>query len=822
MRTLKAVFAALLIAIAFASAPALAQTAAPTAATTGQIPSVESIQTNIFRPSIPAGDTVAQTIFSILPTPSVDPSAKTNAGETIGGMNAQKFNSTFPAIVGVFNIIIMIMGMAMLAYQGVVWWIDYGNEGTPNTQGSGMTAIWSPLRFSIGLMMLAPVPGGAGWTPMQFAVAGIAKLGYNGGDYMWQYVVGLSAADKRQPLVPPINPKLPEMVANIGMIEACRVVSNFFAGNREDISNLPFMIWRSEINEKEAISRVVPNPAFVQAIPRLREMQNYCGEVVILRPIADKKQPNVSDEMAFSANVAALQVVATNANEFSTALIGLIFNRNEETLKGFAIAADSFVRKGVDAYSAKLAEVQSQILRGGDNRNEAAFQTTAAHAGWTNAGYFFLTYTNISSSAAQVARNLPRVTPPDLEKMLSPQYRGSVQAVKDVLHPAAQGGILLEVRKEFARIVDPQEKDWQLAGTGQQSGVPGAAPSTGFGWFSNVSAEFANIMRRIIDPTSTGTGTWNPNPIATMIETGHTIINWSAAIVFADALAPIAAAAAGTATAGPLGTAMGFVGGLIAGKVASAVMAPLMIIAGPMLLVGIAYAYIIPMIVWAMWATVVLGWIMLVFEAILVSSLWALSHARMDGKSGFAGNAMHGYAVMFQLLVRPIIGSIAIPVSILIYSMIVNGVTSSAYRYSLPAMAADNAFGPIGAVVVVGIVTLFQIALLVWCLNLPNVIFENLNMWLGMNGIGGHNVGQVTGKIAAMGTTAGAAELTSTGGAALKGAAAALAKKPDNSGAAAANQQAAGEAGNRSSEKASTGGASQAVIDAMGGGEKKR
>lgn len=788
--------------IAFLGSAAFAQTQAPAGMQTPQgIQSLESIQTGIFRPSIPAGDTIAQTIFSILPTPSIDPSAKTNAGETIGGMNAQKFNSTFPAIVGVFNIVIMIMGMAMLAYQGVVWWIDFGNEGKADTQGSGMTAIWSPLRFSLGLLMLAPVPGGAGWTPMQYAVAGIAKLGYNGGDYTWQYIVGLSAADKRQPLVPPINPKLPEMIANVGMIEACRVVSNFFAGTREDISNLPFMVWQSEITDKQAISRVVPNPAFVQAIPRLREMQNYCGEIVILRPIADKKQPSVTDEMAFNANVAALQVVANNANEFSTALIGLIFNRNEETLRGFAIAADSFVRRGVDAYSAKLAEVQSKILAGGDNKNEAAFQTTAAHAGWTNAGYFFLTYTNISSGAAQVARNLPRVTPPDLEKTLHPQYRGSVQAVKDLLHPAAQGGILLEVRKEFARIVDPQEKDWQLAGTGQQSGVAGSAPSTGFGWFSNVSNEFANIMRRIIDPTSVGAGTWNPNPIATMIETGHTIINWSAAIVFADALAPIAAAAAGTATAGPLGTAVGFVGGLIAGKVASAAMAPLMVIAGPMLLIGIAYAYIIPMIVWAMWATVVLGWMMLIMEAILVSSLWALSHARMDGKSGFVENARHGYGVMLQLLIRPIIGSIAIPASIIVYSLIVNGVTNAAYKYSLPAMAADNAFGPIGAVVVVGIVTLFQIALLVWCFNLPNIIFENVNGWLGLNNPAGHNVGQVTGKIAGMGTTAGAAELTSTGGAALKGAAESLAKKPSGGGANAANQQ----AGDRPVEKASAG-----------------
>ncbi len=182
------------------------------------------------------------------------------------------------------------------------------------------------------------------------------------------------------------------------------------------------------------------------------------------------------------------------------------------------------------------------------------------------------------------------------------------------------------------------------------------------------------------------------------------------------------------------------------------------------------------------------------------------------GRSGFTEHSKHGYGVVFALVTRPLIASIAMPLAILIYSVMVTSITSSAYKYAVPAMTADHTFGPIGMMIVLIVVGMFQVSMLIWCLNLPNIMFENINSWVDMHAGPNYRAGEAVGQIASMGSTAAAAELTTSGGGAVKNAISSAALRiPGTRAHAAANAEAGkkaggGGGGEAQAPRASTGG----------------
>ena len=60
------------------------------------------------------------------------------------------------------------------------------------------------------------------------------------------------------------------------------------------------------------------------------------------------------------------------------------------------------------------------------------------------------------------------------------------------------------------------------------------------------------------------------------------------------------------------------------------------------------------MIPWVMWMAGVMGWLILVCEAVIAVPLWMLAHMTMGGE-GLHGNAREGYALIFNVLFRPVL-----------------------------------------------------------------------------------------------------------------------------------------------------------------------
>jgi hypothetical protein len=60
----------------------------------------------------------------------------------------------------------------------------------------------------------------------------------------------------------------------------------------------------------------------------------------------------------------------------------------------------------------------------------------------------------------------------------------------------------------------------------------------------------------------------------------------------------------------------------------------------------------LPMIPWVMWMAGVMGWLILVCEAVIAVPLWMLAHMTMQGE-GLHGRANEGYGLLFNVLFRP-------------------------------------------------------------------------------------------------------------------------------------------------------------------------
>ena len=73
-----------------------------------------------------------------------------------------------------------------------------------------------------------------------------------------------------------------------------------------------------------------------------------------------------------------------------------------------------------------------------------------------------------------------------------------------------------------------------------------------------------------------------------------------------------------------------------------------------MLIPGLLISYVLPMIPFAMWIAGVAGWLILVCEAIIAVPLWMFAHLTFQGE-GLHGRAIEGYALLFNVLFRPVL-----------------------------------------------------------------------------------------------------------------------------------------------------------------------
>ncbi|WP_300909064.1 DotA/TraY family protein, partial [uncultured Desulfovibrio sp.] len=73
----------------------------------------------------------------------------------------------------------------------------------------------------------------------------------------------------------------------------------------------------------------------------------------------------------------------------------------------------------------------------------------------------------------------------------------------------------------------------------------------------------------------------------------------------------------------------------------------------PLLLYGLALAYYLPAIPFIRWISALVGWIILVVEALVAAPLWLCAHAMPDGDGAAGQHGKRGYFLLLAILIRP-------------------------------------------------------------------------------------------------------------------------------------------------------------------------
>jgi len=167
------------------------------------------------------------------------------------------------------------------------------------------------------------------------------------------------------------------------------------------------------------------------------------------------------------------------------------------------------------------------------------------------------------------------------------------------------------------------------------------------------SLHLSNFALKSIANTLMPAGQVWTDPFGGLIKLGQTLINTALVAMGAAALLSSTVTSAGSAVFEFLTGNWGAAAATVAGHAIMEFLGtPILLGLLAILLPGITIAYVLPMIPWVMWMAGVMGWIILVCEAMIAVPLWMLAHMTFGG-DGLHGRATEGWALLFNVVFRP-------------------------------------------------------------------------------------------------------------------------------------------------------------------------
>lgn len=780
--TIRNLFAAALVALALVgvgigASPAQAQVAGqPSQGELQQLVTNnpgESVNT-LLRWSIPGGDFIAQSIFAVVPTIDMASSSPAN-GEA--PTSAKPVASVIGEIVGYINVLILILCVAIATVMGIEWLVNMGRTGKWENESA---SAWAPVRFSLALLMIVPIPGGNGFNAAQYAFGTLARAGYSAGSFAWNFAMSVSTTSSRMPIMPPLNPQIPQMVANIGLIEVCRGLAD---GRSYEHFQTPASARVAQWVVEESNSATRWATRFDQVllgqtrvdVTWLANWISGCGQIVLQKG-ADS---NGNLSLGYRVHREAIEEVQNAARAMANRVLTAYFDNRADRDVRIGLAVEAYMSTAPRAYAARVASAASNILSenirnaasAGRSTAESELAQTARYAGWSNAGAFFMSYARVATNAAQVASTLPAVTPPLWERIRLIYGQGLFDAQ---IGPA---GLIEAYRRNIAHYVDPGAPDWSRAGLGGQSGdpsttntasdssrllgsgtvLPGATATNNF-----IMTGIQDLMRTFVDPAYRGANGFNPNAIQSQVEVGHKMMVAGTVLLTASFITGESVKAAAENAGGGLrllpgiGTLISTAAGAAHGGAKLAIFMG-EVVGATLIGLGALWAYLTPALIAFAWYAAVLGWIMLVVEAMLVASLSGLAQMNAGNEASlWSSRASHTLGVAFNIAFRPILMIVGLILSVFAYNLMASAVSNGIFRFAVPSMLGDSFYGPIGFTLMLVALTIFNLSMIAWLGSLPNYLSENVPLWLGLNAGPNYHSSQAVTQMTNLGTLGGA------------------------------------------------------------------
>jgi conjugal transfer/type IV secretion protein DotA/TraY len=654
------------------------------------------------------------------------------------------------AIFRVFNLGVAFFGSLMVLFIAVIGVLQSGNDG--EFLGRKWSSMWVPVRFSIGSMLMLPLTN-SGYSFVQAMILWIAAQGIGFADTLWDQIV-------ESIMTPPtsqiwgIVDGLP-IAADVMRSSICNAAVNVYSKDTPNELNVEFYNVATSIPLLDDKILYASNwgkkgGGFNWSTFNSNSDQRVCGSMSLeytyrmTDPFKDMR-----------ANIANVHINAVNnmAASFKSDAEKYISALNDSTLiegakaKIIADIIDKATSYQKDVSAASDVELKKAT---GDQPTQ---RNNMKKYGFASAGMFYIELTRVQSAVRQTMSTGPTYVKPDVKSFAgfdvayqlamkdfddlesiattamgkksseSGETSGAVQASggmgdlfpskTELMSDFTPSGMIKKLFNKFSRAVM-----WGMFGV--NAGANNVSTNSN-DWFRKASADNAS------------------SSVMQLKNRGDYILDL-AGVILTGYVGAVGVVAVGNETL--LGKVANLSVGVIGaiGKVLDALAPMILSMIFALIAFGFSLSIYLPMAPYLLWMGGVIGMVVLIAEALVASSLWAVMIMHPSGEGITSQQSNQGLMLLLGLFTRPALMLMGLVCGIFMIEPLVQFVTDS-FFYTFTSIQSDSVsfifsiFG-FGAIYVSLVITTVN-----KCFSMIHIMPDKVLRWVGG---GGEQLGENT------------------------------------------------------------------------------
>lgn len=599
----------------------------------------------------------------------------------------KQINSFVIAGIGVYSLIILTRAIIGTAHEGTVL-------------GRSLSTVWTPIRWAIGLVLATPL--GVGLSILQIVILSLVAYSSGFDNGIWEKStnyfekeLGFSAPRHQEHIDD--SEMLAEEILRTLVFQHYHTMRL----NRTLVGGLLFTTGETTTGTG-AEQRVTQNFYFSAPQGVGAWWSSTGAQNPEMTRIQIEGDPSTS--VVCQARVDGITGLVADLKSVAAGLVSINsegLNVARPVTKDFNLAVDRYnttVKAGMTAHINNQQPHHAQELQ--------KFTTAAKTQGWITAGQIYWAALNIRNQVHEELRKVPQV-------------RSLSQNLISATTNERQLGEYLDLVSHFVTSTrrDRADATGQLLDDVPDPAAPGDDPEAGwaqsvFTFFKNgwkkykgsFGGKVANILDQIISiEPAVNRLAQGQDPVLFISDYGHKLLWAGHALVAVGASVGLLAPAAGLA---------------------------IISLGGICYTGGFGLAYYLPAIPIILWTLAVIGWLILILEAVFAAPIWAASHILPEGE-GFAGPAARqGYFLLLTLLIRPVFMLCGLLLAMVLMSAI-GGFIGQTFQIFAANMNTNRIIGPVGSLMMLIVLGGLLMSVAHRVFGLITYLPNNVMRWIG-------------------------------------------------------------------------------------------
>lgn len=598
--------------------------------------------------------------------------------------------------LGKLNELLMMVGGILLAYTLVAGTMQTAHDG--EVLGKKWSSMWTPIRTSLGIAAITPYLNG--YAIIQVVVMWLVLQGVGGANYIWKTYVSTTSPATTQSINSVPDNGVTEFAVNMLNTLVCKNTveaklfglqgdQGAFVGNLnyQDIK-VPAPVrnsdggyrWTADGFGETGCGGFEPPKAVITESISQASAARYAQDAIAIRDAHVRATFKLIDDLQPLARAIAF----SNESEISS---------NYDTISRLYK-----IQSYIDNYKKEILIASSESMK--NTQRLENVKMNIEKDGWVTAGAWYVEWAKLNGQIRAQVGDVPTHVKMNssvfnvsgLKQSIDTNINTKTSAILTRQNMVRENGVGSQVDSNFAA---SNQFSWSMSSDELKK----------YFWAHLNKAIFGNLFSGFVEGSGQTIGgegqSRYKDPIIVAEDLGSKLIAGSSAAMLAGA-----------------------VGSLLSSGIAMMTLSLVL----PLLIFGMTLAYYIPFLPFIIWFGGVIGWLVMVIEAIIAAPLWAVAHVHPDG-DGVVGRGGQGYSLILSLVLRPALMVIGLIVSM----VLMLPVGFFFHELFLPAfnLAQGGASSFFGMFAGIAIYTIMLVNIVNKVVGLMHVIPDQLLRWMG-------------------------------------------------------------------------------------------